>query len=266
MKLHILSDLHREFAPFVPDSTAAAEADVVVLAGDIDLGVSGIEWAARAFGTTPVVYVCGNHELYGNHWEDTLVQMRASAGRCGIHFLENEAVVIGAVRFLGAALWTDFSLYGASLQEPAMRSFERGLNDCRKISAATPLSPHAHLTPAMVLERHEKSRAWLQSQLAATFEGQTVVVTHHAPSGRSVAPQYRGDVLTPGFASELPIEILQRADMWAHGHMHDSVAYEIAGEAGSVCKVVCNPRGYPRDRRGERFENASFDPTLLVEI
>ena len=37
MKLHILSDLHTEFADFSP---LATDADVVVLAGDIGVGLS----------------------------------------------------------------------------------------------------------------------------------------------------------------------------------------------------------------------------------
>jgi len=63
MKLHILSDLHTEFADFSPPETGA---DVVILAGDIGVGVGGVEWAARRFSKVPVVYVPGNHEFYGH--------------------------------------------------------------------------------------------------------------------------------------------------------------------------------------------------------
>ena len=40
MKLHILSDIHLEFAPFDPPET---DADVVILAGDIGLGPPAVE-------------------------------------------------------------------------------------------------------------------------------------------------------------------------------------------------------------------------------
>ena len=53
MKLYVLSDLHLEFSTFEPSKT---DADVVVLAGDIGKGSSGIEWArnegVRFLGTT----------------------------------------------------------------------------------------------------------------------------------------------------------------------------------------------------------------------
>jgi len=61
MKLHILSDLHTEFADFSPPDT---NADIVILAGDIGVGLGGIEWAARRFPRAPVIYVPGNHEFY----------------------------------------------------------------------------------------------------------------------------------------------------------------------------------------------------------
>ncbi len=51
MKLHVLSDLHTEFAEFSPPET---DADVVILAGDIGVGLGGIEWAARRFPKAPV--------------------------------------------------------------------------------------------------------------------------------------------------------------------------------------------------------------------
>ena len=63
MKIHILSDLHTEFAEFSPPDT---DADVVVLAGDIGVGLGGIEWAASKFPKVPVIYVPGNHEYYGH--------------------------------------------------------------------------------------------------------------------------------------------------------------------------------------------------------
>jgi len=39
MKLHILNDLHIEFDDFAPPAT---DADVVILAGDIGVGVEGL--------------------------------------------------------------------------------------------------------------------------------------------------------------------------------------------------------------------------------
>jgi Icc-related predicted phosphoesterase len=93
--------------------------------------------------------------------------------------------------------------------------------------------------------------------LAESFDGRTMVVTHHAPSSRSVYPRYARDQLTPAFASSLEMMMNgERAALWVHGHMHDSFDYEINGT-----RVVCNPRGYAPNAL-----NSEFKLDLVVEI
>ncbi len=70
MKILVLSDLHNEFEVF--DALPIA-ADVVVLAGDIDVGTAGIAWAERTF-LAPVVYVAGNHEFFRGRIDDVLAR------------------------------------------------------------------------------------------------------------------------------------------------------------------------------------------------
>ena len=84
MKLLVLSDLHVEFAPFVPDAEAIQAADVVVLAGDIHKGVQGMDWARKTFLNQEIIYVAGNHEFYGQHWDKLLDRLRAQARVHGI--------------------------------------------------------------------------------------------------------------------------------------------------------------------------------------
>lgn len=46
LRVRVLSDLHNEISLFAPP---AADADVVILAGDIDVGTKGIACAAETF-------------------------------------------------------------------------------------------------------------------------------------------------------------------------------------------------------------------------
>lgn len=107
MKLQIYSDLHLEFARFEPTST---EANVVILAGDIDIKTRGVKWANEKF-QTPVIYVCGNHEYYRGHIEHTLRKMKDAASP-HVHVLENEALILNQTRFLVTTGWTDYSSTG----------------------------------------------------------------------------------------------------------------------------------------------------------
>ena len=93
MKLHILSDLHTEFADFTPPHIGA---DVIVLAGDIGVGRQGLDWAVRNFADKPVVYVPGNHEYYGH--DLSLINELQSAAPRNIHVLNDDASILSGIR------------------------------------------------------------------------------------------------------------------------------------------------------------------------
>lgn len=252
MKLLILSDLHVEFSPFVPDPLATAAADIVVLAGDIHKGSQVAGWARQTFGDKPIVLVAGNHELYGGHWERTLDQIREEALRAQVHFLENDTITLEGVQFLGATLWTDFEYFGSHQVDAAMAEARKYMADYRKIDGCT---------PEATVERHRASLAWLQAELAKPgTPGLRVVVTHHYPRKRSTAKQYQNELCTAAFGSDLSAELLNQAGLWIHGHTHSSHQYRVGG-----CRVVCNPRGYPWGWIDGEYENRDFDAGLLVK-
>jgi 3',5'-cyclic AMP phosphodiesterase CpdA len=251
MRIRPLSDLHLEFQGWVPPS---APADVVVLAGDIDVGVAGVIWGRRCFPDSAVVYVPGNHEFYDSELEHTLAALHRTARTHDVHLLDRGRVEIAGVRFLGTTLWTDFALYGA---EPgaiarAMAFAERAMIDYRAIR----YRDDGLLVPGDTLELHRLQLAWLAQQLAQPFAGSTVVVTHHLPGLKSVHPRYAGDMLNTAFASDLSDLLRAPVALWIHGHTHESMDYVVNGT-----RVVCNPRGYlPHE------PNSSFDPNLVIEI
>lgn len=247
MKLHILSDLHTEFADFDLPKT---DADVIVLAGDIGVGTGGLDWLSRQRRGSPIIYVPGNHEFY--HHDLFLIDELRSRAPLDVHVLDNEAVVLGKVRFLGSTLWTDFKLFGEMGKWFSIQRAKQCMNDFAIVSLKG-----RRFTPADSIALHESSRSWLRDQLAEPFGGSTVVVTHHAPSARSVPRRFTTDPLTPAFASDLE-DLLDgtRAAIWIHGHMHDPAAYEINGS-----RVICNPRGYPGEVATGRFE-----PSLCVDV
>ncbi len=247
MKLHLLSDLHTEFCEFSPPS---ANADVVILAGDIGVGLDGIEWAARQFPKVPVIYVPGNHEYYGH--DIALIDDLVKKSAANIHVLNNDKVVLDGVRFIGSTLWTDFKLHGEGEAWFARQRAKRSVEDF----AAIRNSDRA-FTPEASVDLHEESRAWIEAELKVKFDGPTAVVTHHLPAAMSVANQYANDPLNPAFASRLEKIIEKfRPELWIHGHTHVPCDYELFGT-----RVVCNPRGYPRETRGSKF-----DPGLTIEL
>lgn len=265
MRVAILSDLHVEFEPFQPPA-AARQADLVILAGDIHNGEAALHWARCAFPGQRLVQVAGNHEFFGGCWQATLEQMRTTAAALDIHLLENDAVVIDGVQFLGATLWSDFRLFevpGRPLQMTAAEAkalLQRRMIDFSLIRIRDERDERAEriLSPDDSVAIHRRSREWLSRQLAMPFEGPRVVVSHHLPSWRSVAPAFLRALSNASFASDLDA-LFRPVTLWVHGHTHHSFDYRVG-----ATRIVANPRGYPMKEGG--FENPSFEPALLVDI
>lgn len=258
MKLHILSDLHLEFHrwPRAWD-VASIDADATVLAGDIGVGLLGVEWALSAL-SRPTVLVLGNHEFYGQRTMDKLfAAVRRKCAGSHVHLLENEAIVIGDVRFVGATLWTDFALLGKDRQAECMAEARQFMTDYQRIRTGTwgPSRHPAKLTPAQSLRRHRDSRAYLEAALADPGIPRTVVVTHHAPSVRSLLGER--DLLDAAYASDLEA-LVPRADLWIHGHTHAVADYRIG-----PTPVLCNPRGYA-DRGPESVPGFRWDRVVTL--
>ena len=119
------------------------DADVIILAGDIHVGMSAVRWAEQPLNQTlaHIVFICGNHEFY----REDITKLRSEMNlfcrhahgddwQHRLHYLENSSVIIDGVRFLGATLWTGFQLLGEKLIEEAMFAAERSLNDFRLIA------------------------------------------------------------------------------------------------------------------------------------
>lgn len=247
MKLHVLSDLHTEFAEFEVPKT---DADVVVLAGDVGVGTAAIEWVAEQVSSLPVVYVPGNHEYYGRDIRSA--DRLAAAAPENVRVLHDSACEINGVRFLGSTLWTDFKFDGEGEAWFARERAKRLIVDFTSIK-----NGNRRFTPEDSVDLHRRSVAWLVDELEKGHDGPTVVVTHHLPASPSVANQYRNDPLNAAFASRLE-GIIEKyhPELWIHGHTHAACDYEIYGT-----RVVCNPRGYPSESSARGFQ-----PKLIIEL
>ena len=227
---------------------------MIILAGDIHNADRGLYWARTVWPKHDILYVAGNHEYYGKRRGDVMSMLRLASEKSGVRLLDNDELVIQGVRFLGATLWTDFGLFGWENQAQCMAEAALALNDFRGIREGDAL-----FSPGDALRLHQESRAWLGDRLAEPFDGKTVVVTHHAPSRGSLADRFEDDPVSACFVSEAD-SLVHEADLWIHGHTHDSFDYQIGD-----CRVVCNPRGYQWHDRGSP-ENLDFIDDLIIEV
>ena len=271
MKIYVLSDAHFELisASARNDLFVPADADLTIIAGDYHRADDAVRHARTAFPCGPLVMVAGNHEHYSTRKAvpQGIDQMRADArADTEVHardtyVLENETIQLDIsnqnVRVIGCTLWTDFKIFNDYGGHSTCA--EMGMNDYRVIKG----EGQNRLKPADTVRWHVYSRTYIQQELQKPFTGKTIVVTHHLPSMKSVNRRYLTDSLTPAFASACDDLLDLGADLWIHGHSHDSCDYMVNGRT----RVVCNPRGYS-DRDGPQygFENRNFVRDLLIEI
>ena len=248
MRLHLLADLHLEFGGIDIPTT---DADVVVLAGDVDIGARGLKWIRSRFPDQQVVYVLGNHECYRQNLTDLTASLKRETEGSHVYFLENSSVELGGFTFLGCTLWTDFALRGNPQRD--MFNAETRINDYRIIRFGT---DDRVLRALDTVRLHHESISWLKTELARHNPARTIVVTHHAPSPLSEAPGYAGGLLSPSFVSDLgPLIERSGIPLWIHGHTHYNVDYRLG-----ATRIVSNQRGYPSE------SIARFNPGLVINI
>jgi len=248
MRIQVISDLHQEFG-FMGLSFDGS--DVIVLAGDINIGTKGIDWIKSTITDVPVIYVLGNHEYYKGSYPKTLNAIRRSAADTNVHVLEDSAVTIDDVTFHGATLWTDFALLGDSKINGSI--CQEKMNDYKMIRRDPSYSKLRSIDTYVI---HKHSLKWIQSSLATTATKKNIVVTHHAPSAKSLPEEFKKDIVSSAYASNLESMILQyQPQFWIHGHIHTPTQFRIGNT-----KVICNPHGYISDPYN------GFEKNLLIEI
>jgi Icc-related predicted phosphoesterase len=265
-KIKVVSDLHLECCEHGHGIPDLGKGEVLILGGDIlcarhfkkngnlkKVYNNFLKKCADNFDW--VLYLAGNHEAYGYNYEGTWDVLKENLPE-GIHLMENSVVKISDWVFLGATLWTDFR------NENALEMMEasRHLNDYKTIRIG---SNYRKLNPDDTLKFHKKSKQFLLDTLPMFSNQKVWVLTHHAPSYRSVHPKYRNSGIANGaYVSDLDDLILDNPQIkyFSHGHTHESMDYMIGG-----CRVMCNPRGYYNGYNTQGM-NLDFDPNLTIEI
>lgn len=251
MKIQFESDIHLESRRgFQLQST---DSDIIILAGDIGVGMTGIEYASMQvqIHEKPVIYIAGNHEFYRYDYDELLSAMRSYADTIpDLHFMEKDELIYQGVRILATTLWTDFLGDGSLSQEANMAVIEVSLNDHILIRKGD-----RRFSPDDALSLHLEAKAWLTTKLDENFDGKTVVVTHHAPSLVAQHLDYDYSPMSTGFLSEMD-DLVSKADLWIYGHSHSNIDTMIG-----KCRLVSNQTGY-------QYEDipVPFNPDWVIEL
>jgi hypothetical protein len=284
LKLKFLSDIHLEFSTFpVKDDGSELEADkntILLVAGDTILTCvlderrtdknskvvrSRFNRFLEAVTHFKEVYmIAGNHEAYGGgdvaRHKDIVNDYVLRKGYTNIHFLEQDRIPLTKkVDLLAASLWTSMGNNGKS--DPSiLMQVARMMNDFRPGNCYINDSLFSTDDAAAIWT---KTNAWLIEQLKDTKK-EFVIMTHHLPSFQSIDPQFRGDVMNYGYASDMDELILSNPHIkhWIHGHTHFNVDYKI-GETSIHGHMRGYPHGFTFDR-ASNLKNFKADRVIML--
>lgn len=261
MKIRLASDIHLEFFKhnklksnlfnkIIPVMDSDKET-VLVLAGDIHVGVKALGFVTEMCERfKAVIYVPGNHEYYRhniNEVDDELSKWDIP----NFHFLNPGTASIDGVKFVGATVWTDMRNGDPMVTSEAQFS----MNDFRQIYFYDDHERYKNFVPSHWLNLNRMHMDFFKNNISENC----VVVSHHAPSMRSVAQKFknRDTLLNHAYASNLDKFIFKsKPKLWLHGHVHNNNDYHIGDS-----RIVSNPYGY------HNYEiNDDYDPSLVLEI
>lgn len=242
LRINYMSDLHFEFNE--PDwlPPLPVNPEVIVLAGDISTGEKAIEEVLLIHEAAPsasIIFVAGNHEFYRTSIDKQLIKFtEAFRDDPKIHFLENNVVKIGRVKFLGCTLWSGFNVLDQEYTRASMKEAQRSIGDFHLIRDR---SGSQRYHPMSAIVRHRESRTWLANELKDSDPEKTVVVTHFPPTPGAKHFGIQEDLLTNYFQNDLSDLIRKyQPAFWIYGHNH----YSHTSSIGRTM-IVSNQLGYP---------------------
>lgn len=248
-----VSERALELIPVMDDE----KEQTLILAGDIcnarDVMQLSDFFSALNDRFKSVIYIVGNHEYYFHNYQKTVEYIKCVLEQFdNITVLNNQVVELDDCLIVAGTMWTNFDN-----ENPMSMEYARGaMSDYRLVNNGSRL-----LSPYDTVDEFKQFMSVFDN-LHKYPDKPLVVVTHHAPSYKSVTSQFVGSPLNPAFVNNLDNFISQmNIKYWFHGHVHSKCDYMIDNT-----RVIANPRGYGSFSNEATNENPEFNSQLVVEV
>lgn len=250
MKIRLVSDCHNEHRRkqghgklFYPIPLDTDNETVLVLNGDIDTLIRVKDYAEKlAERFRAVIYVAGNHELYGFNFTE-LHTMWSALPNC--FFLNNSTVMLDDVLFVGSTLWTSLD----NGDDITSNYYNERWPDAKYIGYGS-----GNFTSQHVVCEHNYSVKFIQ-QSANIPARKRVCITHFAPTFCVADPKFNNSMSNNYYYSNLDY-LIPEYDVWMYGHNH----YNLDIMCGD-CRVVSNQVGYTKEAN-----YVDYNPNMIIEV
>lgn len=199
-----------------------------------------------------IIFVFGNHDFWkGNlslEYEKFNINLKKQEIN-NIYLLQDNILYLNNIKILGGTLWTDF-LAGDKL---ARHFADITMNDYKFIKNDVDFK---RLKYFMIEQVHHKTRNLIFKNSIKENDAQKIwVVSHHAPSEKSLSQRDKDYYVDGYYYSNLEKEILSsEIDLWMHGHVHTNNDYYIGNT-----RIISNAKGM-------KNENPNFKEDYYINI
>lgn len=254
MKIQYASDLHLEFSDnsrFLKEHPLEVTGDILLLAGDI--GYIGDDnysthpfwnWASDHY--RQVIVIPGNHEFYKLFDIDKLYNGWSYSIRKNITCYYNAVIPLSAdTTLIATTLWSKISMQDACATESAISDFKRIRYG------------NEPLDWTRFNDEHYRCVRFLKDSIARSSARHILVATHHVPSFKLLASEFKGSPLNGAFVVELGDFIeASPVEYWIYGHSHRNMDKRIGH---TMC--LSNQLGYVFSG-----EHTGFLPGKYIEV
>jgi predicted phosphodiesterase len=252
MRIQFASDLHIEFRQnkdFLLKNPLQPKGEVLILAGDIALldqkDIHRDFFKSLSDNFMYTYWVPGNHEYYDSE-TDASFKVENVKIKDNVFLVNNTSIIQGNIKFIFTTLWTN-------IREAYRWQVEHKVNDYRLIRYNG-----KKFRANSSNELHEKSFAFIKSELENRGDFRTLVATHHVPTLSNYPIEYIDSPINDAFAVDLSGFIdANGPDAWIYGHSHANVPNFKIGKT----LMTTNQLGYVM-----YDEHSTFDNTKIIEL
>ena len=260
MRIQFVSDLHLEFGQnrqWLEKNPLEVTGEILLIAGDtayLDVPESGRDtysqyafwdWASEHF--KQVIVCLGNHDFYGYYDLATMPEGYCKQIRHNVHAYYNKVVSLGNVDIIVSTLWSFIEPFDAYQTEKGVSDFYRIMYNGHRLTADD------------FNAEHERCFDFISTAVKESKAKTKIVLTHHVPTQRCTAKEFRGSTINGAFTVELGYYIVDSdIDYWIYGHSHRNIDAQIG-----KTNILSNQLGYIS--HGEFLRNG-FKSGRMIEV
>lgn len=221
MKIQYASDLHLEFkknSSYLKQHPLSVSGEILVLSGDIGyIGDDNYskhpfwDWASDNY--RQVIVIPGNHEFYKMFDIDKLYNGWSLEIRKNVTCYYNSVISLdNDTDLIATTLWSQISLQDAYQTESVISDFRRIRYGNEPLDWTRFNNEHYHCF------------RFLEQSVKQSIAKHIIVATHHVPSFKLLAPEFKGSPFNGAFTVELESYIVgSPIKYWIYGHSHRNI-------------------------------------------